>query len=121
MAGIGVGAVGQLLLVAGVISLQLSFVTGGLGILPVLAWVAALAVVALRDRALPPELGWMSVALLAFVGLEAVGSVALPETGLLITSIGLLLVLVGWLVALGRTCLQATGDQSGFVGATSAG
>jgi hypothetical protein len=41
IAGLILATVGQLLLVAGLITLEMSFVTGGLGILPVLAWVVA--------------------------------------------------------------------------------
>src|SRR5262245_14678381 len=42
-----IGAAGQLLLVVGVIDLDTSYVTGGIGFLPVVIWIIAIAVLAL--------------------------------------------------------------------------
>jgi hypothetical protein len=112
LAGIALAAAGQLLLVAGVISLDMSFVTGSLGITPVLVWVVGLATVALRDGALPRQLGWASVALLASIVVITIGSVIGPALGILAITAAFLVVLVGWFVVLGRTCLQGTGDDA---------
>ena len=64
VAGMVVGAAGQLLLVAGVISLETSFVTGGFGIMPVMAWAVAIVVLSLGSGLLPPSIGWLTIAVL---------------------------------------------------------
>jgi hypothetical protein len=107
LAGLALAAIGQVLLVAGVISLESSFVTGGLGILPVLGWTVAVAILALRVGALPDQLGWASVALLAMIVVAAVGSAVLPPTGIVVVSVALLAVLAGWLAIIAWTCLAA--------------
>ena len=60
VAGMVVAGVGQGLLVAGRISLQTSFVTGGSGILPVLVWMVGLAVISIRYGDPGPLVGWAS-------------------------------------------------------------
>jgi len=72
MAGAVLGAVGQLLLVGGVIDLQTSFVTGGLGILPVVIWMIALVVLAGPMDALPATVGWLAAAAIMLVIVGAV-------------------------------------------------
>jgi hypothetical protein len=67
-------AVGQLLLVVGVIDLETSFVTGGLGIIPVLVWIVALIVLAVPLGILPSPVGWL-----------AGGAIALIVVGSLVT------------------------------------
>ncbi len=58
VAGMILAAVGQLLLVVGVIGLNTSFVTGGIGFLPVVVWFAAFAFLSLRDGVPSPAVGW---------------------------------------------------------------
>ncbi len=110
VAGIGVAGAGQVLLVLRAISLETSFVTGGVGILPVLAWAVALAIVALRTSELPDRLGWATIALLATIVAASLGSAVLPAIGILAVSTVLLVALSGWLIVLGRTCLEARTD-----------
>jgi len=64
-------AVGQLLLVVGVIDLETSFVTGGLGVIPVLVWIVALIVLAVPLDIIPSSVGWLAG---ATIGLIVVGS-----------------------------------------------
>jgi hypothetical protein len=60
-------AVGQLLLVIGVIDLETSFVTGGLGVIPVLVWIVALIVLAFPLGILPSSVGWPAGAAIALI------------------------------------------------------
>src|SRR5207253_5181620 len=52
-------AVGQTLLIVGVLSLDGSYVTGGIGVIPVIAWIVAVAVLALGANVLPTSTGWL--------------------------------------------------------------
>jgi hypothetical protein len=104
--GLLVGGVGQILLVVGVIDLNTSFVTGGLGILPVLAWAIGLAVVALRSDALPDVLGWASCLMLAFVAVATVVASITSGAPVAIVSTGLFVSLEVWLAALAWTLLS---------------
>ena len=70
-------AVGQLLLVVGVIDLETSFVTGGLGIIPVLVWIVALIVLAVPLGILPSSVGLLAGAAIALI---VVGSVVTVVT-----------------------------------------
>lgn len=90
-------AAGQLALVAGIISLQSSFVTGGVGFLGLLAWFVALAVLSFGVGVLPSAIGWLSVALLALVVVEAGVGMAAAGLWLWIASVALVLVILGWL------------------------
>ena len=63
---IGAG-IGQLLLVRGVISLRTSFLTGGVGIVPVLAWMAALPYLSLRHGEPSQLAGWAMLVSLALI------------------------------------------------------
>ena len=109
LTGIGIAALGQLLLIAGVLPLTGSFVTLGIGALLVVAWTGGLAAVALRDRVLSRSVGWWALALIAATGATAVGA---PVAGLgtaalsVVFGIPLLVTTVGLLVALGRDLLR---------------
>ena len=72
IAGAVLGAAGQLLLVAGVIDLETSFVTGGLGIVPVLVWFLALVILAFGPGTLPAAVGWLAAGTLSLI---VVGSI----------------------------------------------
>lgn len=104
--GIVIAAAGQVALVVGLISLEGSFVTGGLGILPVIVWAIGVSIVSLRSRALPERLGRATILLLVAIVVAAIGSSVLPAVGVLIVAIALAAVLAGWLAVLGSTCLQ---------------
>lgn len=58
IAGMVIVAIVRTLLALGVISLPTSFLTGGLGILPILAWMVSLAVLSLAWAQLPAIIGW---------------------------------------------------------------
>lgn len=104
--GITLAAVGQVLLVLGVIDLQSSFVTGGIGILPVFAWLIAVAVLALGSGALPVQVGWLAIGVVALsAGLALLASVAMGPA-VWVVSVALLAALAGWLGSLGITLLD---------------
>ena len=104
--GMVIGAAGQILLVVGVINLQTSFVTGGIGILPVLAWAIGIAVLSLGFRQLSASLGWLTIAaLLLALLLTIASSLHLKSPTWLLTG-GLTIALVAWLASLGRALLR---------------
>jgi hypothetical protein len=70
-------AVGQLLLVVGVIDLETSFVTGGLGVIPVLIWIVTLIVLAVPLGILPSSVAWLAGAAIALI---VVGSLVMFVT-----------------------------------------
>lgn len=100
IAGALLGAIGQLLLVAGVIDLATSFVTGGAGILPVVVWAVAVVALTLTRALLPVEVGWLLAASLVAAVLLTVSSLALPWIVTAIAGVILLGLLCGWLAAL---------------------
>ena len=104
--GLAVSAVGQMLLVVGVIDLDTSYVTGGVGIGPVLAWAVGLALVSLRGDALPDELGWATFAMLALVALTTVVASVASGPPVALVSTGLFISLELWLAALAWTLLS---------------
>jgi hypothetical protein len=100
IAGVVLASVGQILLIFRVITLEDSFITGGLGIVPVLAWVVLVAVLSLGAHVLPPATGWLAVASLAgVVVLSAVGSLTTGPL-LWVSGVALLAILVAWLGSL---------------------
>ncbi len=103
--GVAVVAVGQLALVAGLITLETSFATGGLGVLPVIAWIGATAVPALRLPVLGRAIAGWALAFLALIGLTSLVLVTLSTDTPTLTSVlgvPLMIVLVGWMVSLAR-------------------
>jgi hypothetical protein len=103
-------AVGQMALVLGFLSLQGSFVTGGIGFIPIVVWLVALVVLAFVSGALPSAVGWTALAVLALIGVETLTVFA--PMGILqwVTSIVLLISMVAWLWILSSTLLtRATG------------
>jgi len=106
VAGMVVGAAGQVLLVAGVINLETSFVTGGIGILPVLAWAISVAVLSLGLRQLSASLGWLTIAVLLLAILLTLVSSLHLKPAIWISAGGLTTALVVWLGTLGRDLLR---------------
>jgi hypothetical protein len=100
MAGIVVAAVGQLLLVAGVIELQTSFVTGGVGVVPVLLWMVGMGVLVFARDITGVEVGWTIVAALVLAGLATVSAMVLPVAATAVFASLLTAALVAWLLAL---------------------
>jgi hypothetical protein len=106
IAGIVLAATGQVLLVMGVISLETSFVTGGVGILPVFVWLVAVAYLALGPGALPAHVGWLAIGVIGLsVGLAVVAGAA---TGPVVWAVcvALIVVIAGWLGTLGMTLMN---------------
>jgi len=109
LGGLVVAVAGQLLLVAGVLPLQGSFVTLGIGAILLVAWAAGSAVLAFRHEVPGRDVGRWSLAL---VGLTLVTAVGTPALGLgtaelsVVFGIPLLVASVGWLVALARDLLR---------------
>jgi hypothetical protein len=67
LAGLVLMAIGQTLLIVGRLSLDGSYVTGGIGVVPFLAWVLLVAVLSLSAGILPPTVGWLAALSLASV------------------------------------------------------
>lgn len=100
VAGIVLAAVGNVLLILRVITLQNSFITGGLGILPVLAWLALVAVLSLGIGNLPVDVGWLAIAvLLGIVVFSVIGAITAGPI-LWVAGISLLVVIAVWFATL---------------------
>lgn len=93
-------AIGQLLLVAGGISLQTSYVTGGIGVVPVLIWLIALAYLVFTQEMMSAVVGYLVVGVLVATALVTIASVTLPWPVTALFGVAQLLLLVGWLAAL---------------------
>lgn len=108
VAGLGVAAFGLLALVAGAITLSDSFLIGGIGMLPFLAWLAAFAFVALRRGVLTRRVGWLSGATLGICIVATAASPFLPMN-VLVFALGLPLmtILAAWLWFFGTDLLAA--------------
>ncbi len=100
IAGIALGSVGQVLLILRVITLEDSYMTGGLGIIPVLAWIILVAALALGPGALPAALGWLAVALLVLIVVTSVVASITVGPVLWAACLALLVGLAAWLAAL---------------------
>jgi hypothetical protein len=82
LAGLVLMALGQTLLIVGRLSLDGSYVTGGIGVIPFIAWIVLVAVLALGLGVLPGRTGWLAVATLVTIGaLSVVAAITLgPPT-----------------------------------------
>ena len=98
-------AVGQTALVLGLLSLQGSFVTGGIGFIPIVVWLAALVVLAFGNGVLPSAVGWTAVAVLALIVVEAVVGMAGYGPFLWVASVALVVAMVAWLWIMSSTLL----------------
>ena len=105
LAGAVLAATGQLLLVVGVIDLQTSFVTGGLGFLPVLVWMMALVVLGGPLGLVPTTIGRLAAAGLVLVVVASVSTVITmgPPTWLAWTAVSVALAL--WMGSLATSFL----------------
>jgi hypothetical protein len=99
-------SIGQTLLIVRVISLEGSYVTGGIGVLPVLVWVVALMVLAFATGVISTTIGWTALAsLVMVVAMSVVGAVTLGPA-LWVAAVALLVALAAWLVALASELLR---------------
>jgi hypothetical protein len=100
IAGIVLMAVGQTLLIVGRLSLEGSYVTGGVGVIPFLAWIVLVAVLSLASGVLPRSVGWLAVATIAsIVVMSVVGAITMGPA-LWVSGIALVVILSAWLAAL---------------------
>ena len=107
VAGLVIAGVGQVLLVAGGISLQTSFITGGLGVTPVLVWMASLAVISIRYEVPEMLVGWATVLSLGLmVPTSLLPAFRVMMSVRLLSGAILTLALVIWLLALGFDLLD---------------
>ena len=100
VAGLVLIATGQTLLIVGRLSLEGSFVTGGVGVVPVLAWIVVVAILGLAGDVLPREVGWLAAACL--VAIVAISIVAMVTRGpaLWVAAVALVILLAAWLARL---------------------
>jgi hypothetical protein len=98
-------AIGQSLLIARVIDLQASYLTGGIGLVPVLVWLVALVVLAFGSHALVPAIGWSALASLAMVVIFSLVAAATMGPAMWVASIVLLLAISAWLALLSADLL----------------
>lgn len=105
IAGAVVMAVGQILLIVRVIDLNASYVTGGLGLLPILVWLVALVLLALGTHSIDPVIGWTALAALATMVVFSLIAAVTLGPALWVASVVLLLVMSGWMAALARDLL----------------
>lgn len=108
VAGMALAAGGQILLTLRVIDLQTSFVTGGIGVVPVLAWVGATVWLALSGHLLPEAVGGLGAATLASAALLTVASVVRLDAAVWPLSVVLMAALGGWLITLGLALIEAS-------------
>jgi len=103
IAGLILIAVGQTLLILGRLSLEGSYVTGGIGFVPVLAWLVLIAVLGLGESPIPDTVGRQAAVALAAIVLFSVIAALTRGPVLWVASIGLLVALSVWLAGLAAT------------------
>jgi hypothetical protein len=103
IAGLVLIAVGQTLLIVGRLSLDGSYVTGGIGVIPVLAWIVLVAALSLGDGILPSTTGWLAVATLAAIVVMSAIAFVTQGPVLWVAGVGLLVVISAWLAGLAST------------------
>jgi hypothetical protein len=109
VAGMGVIAAGQLLLIGRLISLSASFVTGSAGILPVLVWALTQSYLGLRYGAPSRPLGWSMLTVLLAAGLVSTVSAVGWQTVTWILTAVLLAAMSVYLAVLGRDLKREVG------------
>jgi hypothetical protein len=100
LAGIVLMATGQTLLIIGRLSLEGSYVTGGIGVIPFLAWIVLVALLALSGGVVPRSVGWLAVASLGAIVACSLLAAFTRGPVLWVATIGLVAVMSAWLAAL---------------------
>jgi hypothetical protein len=100
VAGLVLIAAGQTLLIVGRLSLDGSYVTGGVGVVPVLVWIVLIAVLSLASGILPSTTGWLAIATLAAIVVFSVIAAITLGPVLWVAGVALLIVISVWLAAL---------------------
>jgi len=103
IAGLVLIAVGQTLLIVGRLSLDGSYVTGGVGVSPLLAWIVFTAILALGRGILPASLGWFAVATIGLIVVMSAVAVVTQGPLLWAAGVALLIALSGWIAGLAMT------------------
>jgi hypothetical protein len=98
-------AVGQTALVLGFLTLDGSYVTGGVGFIGVVVWLIALPVLAFANGVLPPAVGWAAIAVLLLIVVEAVVAMVMMGPLVAVASVALVAALSAWLWTLSSTLL----------------
>lgn len=105
LAGLLLAAAGQLLLVVGVITLENSYMTGGIGILPFLVWALATIWTGWAFGVPGMMVGVLVAAAIVLSGASAVVSLSAPGLVTGIVTGALVAVLCAWMAALGADLL----------------
>ena len=101
VAGLVLMIAGQALLVAGAIRLETSFMTGGVGFVPFIAWAVTLTVRAFQEGPPPEYLAWSAVALFVLIVpvvlfAAAKPRIAIPVQWLMCVGLKVWLAFLGW-------------------------
>lgn len=112
VAGIAELVIGQLLLVSGIIGLQASFATLGIGFLAFATWATALAALALRRQLLTPVVGRWAVGFAVALVSASLAWALLPLAAWSVFGVALLVAFVGWLVSV-DAALRGTAERVG--------
>jgi hypothetical protein len=100
IAGLVLVGVGQTLLIVGRLSLDGSYVTGGLGILPVIAWIVLTAILGIAMDVLPDRTGWLAVATLVAIVVFSLTAAITVGPVLWVEAVALLAIISLWLGSL---------------------
>src|SRR5439155_4878885 len=119
VAGLVLIAVGQTLLIVGRLSLDGSYVTGGIGVVPVLAWIVLVAILSLNSGILPSTVGWLAVATLAAIVIVSIVAVVTRGPALWLAGVAMLIVISAWLAGLASSIgASAAGAATAVTAAT---
>ena len=119
VAGLVLIAVGQTLLIVGRLSLDGSYVTGGIGVVPVLAWIVLVAILSLNSGILPSTVGWLVVATLAAIVIVSIVAVVTRGPVLWLAGVAMLIVISAWLAGLASSIgASAAGAATAVTAAT---
>jgi hypothetical protein len=102
-AGLILIAVGQTLLIVGRLSLDGSYVTGGIGVTPVIAWIVLVAILALGTGVLPSRTGWLAVLTLVAIVVFSVTAAVTFGPVLWVEAVALVAIMSLWLGSLATT------------------
>lgn len=105
--GMLIGAFGQFALVLKFIGLGTSFITGGVGIAPVIAWGVSIAALSFARTGIPHVIAWTAVAVLCMTFLLIAASGVHQKTATNALAAALVVALVAWLGAMGVKLLSA--------------
>jgi len=108
-AGLILIAVGQTLLIVGALTLEGSYVTGGIGVIPFIAWIVMVAVLALNAGVIPTTTGWLAVAtLIVIVAFSAIAAVTQGPV-LWVGGVALIVAISAWIAGLATTFASNAG------------